>query len=229
MTTRAARRLLIPGLMTMVMLATLLALGTWQVRRLLWKQDLLAAIAAAERAPPIPLASLPPGTAPPPFARLRAEGSFDDLVALYGAEVRGATGGARLLGILRREGAPPVLVDRGWVPVPPPPVPAGAAAIEGFVRPPDNVGPFSPVDDLTGRRFYTLNPSAIGHSLGVANLAPYTLVAMAPPGAPPATPDPARTLPRPPNNHLIYAITWYGLAASLLVVFALYVRKVCRP
>jgi surfeit locus 1 family protein len=228
-TAGAARRLLIPGLMTLVMLATLLTLGTWQVSRLLWKQDLLAAIAAAERAPPVPLASLPPGIAPPPFARLRAEGSFDDLTALYGAEVRGNTGGARLLGILRREGAPPVLVDRGWVPVPPPPVPAGPAAIEGFARPPDSVGPFSPADDLAGRRFYTLNPSAIGHSLGVRNLAPYTLVALAPPGAPPGVPEPARTLPRPPNNHLVYAITWYGLAVALLVVFALYARKVLRP
>ena len=35
-----------------------------------------------------------------------------------------------------------------------------------------------------------------------------------------------RTLPRPPNNHLPYAITWYGLAIALLVIFALYARKV---
>jgi surfeit locus 1 family protein len=52
---------------------------------------------------------------------------------------------------------------------------------------------------------------------------------MSAPGTPPATPDPARTLPRPPNNHLTYAITWYGLAIALLVVFALYARKVRTP
>jgi surfeit locus 1 family protein len=63
----------------------------------------------------------------------------------------------------------------------------------------------------------------------VPNLAPYTLIAMSAPGTPPATPDPARTLPRPPNNHLTYAITWYGLAIALLVVFALYARKVRTP
>ena len=40
---------------------------------------------------------------------------------------------------------------------------------------------------------------------------------------------PARTLPRPANNHLSYAITWYGLATGLLVIFALYARKVLRP
>ena len=220
MTAGTARRLLVPGLMTLVMLATLLTLGTWQVNRLLWKQELLAAIAAGEQRPPVALAESPPA-----FARVRAEGRFDPIVALYGAEVRGNSGGARLLGILHRDGAPPVLVDRGWVPVPPPAVASGPAAVEGFIRPAETAGAFAPADDLAGRRFYTLNPAAIGRALGVPDLAPYTLIAMGPPGIP----DPARTLPRPPNNHLSYAITWYGLAIALLVVFALYARKVLRP
>jgi surfeit locus 1 family protein len=38
-------------------------------------------------------------------------------------------------------------------------------------------------------------------------------------------PDPARHLPRPPNNHLSYAITWYGLAIALVVIFILWARK----
>lgn len=220
MTTGAASRLLLPGLMTLVMLATLLTLGTWQVGRLLWKQNLLAAIAAGEQAPPVPLAGSPPA-----FARVRAEGSFAPVTALYGAEVRGNAGGARLLGILLRDGADPVLVDRGWVPVPPPTVASGPAVVDGFVRLAETPGAFAPADDPAGRRFYTLNPEAIGRALGVPGLAPYTLIAMGPPGLP----DPARTLPRPPNNHLVYAITWYGLAVALLVVFALYARKVLRP
>lgn len=215
-----SRRLLLPGLMTLAMLATLLALGTWQVSRLLWKRELLAAIAASEQRPALPL-----GPNPPAFARVRAEGRFEPITALYGAEVRGDAGGARLLGILRRDGAPPLLVVRGWVPVPPPAIASGPATVEGYIRPADAPGWFSPTDDLAGRRFYTLNPTAIGSALGVPDLAPYTLVAMGPPG----TPDPARTLPRPPNNHLPYAITWYGLAIALLVIFALYARKVARP
>jgi surfeit locus 1 family protein len=36
-------------------------------------------------------------------------------------------------------------------------------------------------------------------------------------------------LPRPPNNHLSYVITWYGLAAALAVIFAAWVRKALRP
>lgn len=232
--TSPLRPLLLPGVMTVVMLATLLGLGTWQVNRMVWKADILAAIALAERAPPVPL-----GPAPPRFARVRAEGVFHPTTALYGAEVRTVatlpTGGARLLAVLRRDGAPPVLVDRGWVPVghpaaPPLPMPAEPAIVEGYVRPPDSAGPFAATDDLANRRFFTLDPAAIGPALGIPELAPFILVALGTPGgASSGSPEPARTLPRPANNHLAYAITWYGLAAGLLVIFAIYARKVLRP
>jgi len=44
-----------------------------------------------------------------------------------------------------------------------------------------------------------------------------------------AIPEPAHALPRPVDNHLSYALTWFGLAATLLVIFILYARKVLRP
>ena len=40
-----------------------------------------------------------------------------------------------------------------------------------------------------------------------------------------SAPIPAEHLPRPPNNHLQYAITWYGLAVALLVIFIVWARK----
>jgi surfeit locus 1 family protein len=42
-------------------------------------------------------------------------------------------------------------------------------------------------------------------------------VVMGPPGS---LPEPTQSLPRPRNSHLGYAITWYGLALSLIGVFA---------
>jgi surfeit locus 1 family protein len=58
---------------------------------------------------------------------------------------------------------------------------------------------------------------AIGAALGLPGTAPYALVLLGPAGR---LPEPAQTLPRPRNNHLGYAITWYGLALSLIGVFA---------
>ena len=81
-------------------------------------------------------------------------------------------------------------------------------------------------DDAAGRRFYTFDPAAIGRALGLEAVAPFGLVALAPPGASPGTlPAAARSLPRPNNPHLGYAITWYGLAVALVGVFAVFARR----
>jgi surfeit locus 1 family protein len=83
------RRLLWPSTMTAVMLVVLLGLGSWQVKRLFWKQALLAEIAQAEAAEPIPLAQLEARGMPSPFMKISATGTFlRDETALYGAEVR---------------------------------------------------------------------------------------------------------------------------------------------
>ena len=229
--TAPARRLLVPALSTLLMLAVLLGLGTWQVRRLAWKRDLLVQIAAAEQAAAIPL---PPH--PAPFQKVAVQGRLrPDLAALYGAEVRDARGGPVLGGQwivpLQREGAPPVLVDLGWVPAQrtaPIVLPGGTTTVDGYVRPPDHPGLFSASDDAPERLFYTLDPQAIGAALGLPDVAPFTLVALGP-TPPQGWPDPAHALPRPPNDHLQYALTWYGLAVVLLVVFILHARKVLRP
>jgi surfeit locus 1 family protein len=96
--------------------------------------------------------------------------------------------------------------------------------VVGYVRPADKPGWFSATDDIAGRQFFTLNPTAIAAGLGLPKVAPFILVALGPP-PPLHWPDPAQHLPRPPNNHLSYAITWYGLAVALIVVFIVWVRQ----
>jgi surfeit locus 1 family protein len=226
----AARRLVVPAVSTAVMLVLLLGLGTWQVQRLAWKTALLAQLDAAELAAPIPL-----GDAPIPFAKVAASGHLrPDLAARYGADVRdtaaGPISGAQLIVPLERAGLPPLLVMLGWVAdrAPLPALPEGTATIAGYVRPAERSRWFSPADDVAGRRFYALDPAAIGPALGLPTVAPFTLVALGPPPAGAATPIPAEHLPQLPNNHLQYAITWYGLAAALLVIFVSYARKVIR-
>ncbi len=221
------RRLLWPGVMAAVMLAALLGLGTWQIERLHWKQGLLAQIARGEAAPAVPLPA-----EPDPFAKVQVTGRLrDDLSASYGAEVRDTSGGpqlgTQLIVPLERKDGDTVLVDRGWVPDSRPraiALPNGEVALEGYVRTGDTPGLFSARDNPATRQFYTLDPAAIGAALGLHRVAPFILVAMGP--APPERyPDPARHLPRPPNNHLSYAITWYGLAFALVVIFVLWARK----
>jgi surfeit locus 1 family protein len=215
------RRLLLPLLVALPVLAVLLYLGTWQVERLGWKAEVLRQIAAAEQGPAQPLA----GSAER-FAKVRATGRFDHArEALLELEVRGPVLGARLLTPLLRDGQPPLLVDRGWVPVTrdqPIARPQGEVSVEGFIRPGEARNSFSATDDTAARRFFTFDPAAIGAAMGLAEVAPFGLVAL---GGPGGLPDPARSLPRPSNSHLGYAITWFGLALSLLGVFFVWARR----
>ncbi len=219
---RAARRgLLLPAGMTLLMLLTLLGLGTWQLRRLQWKEAILAQITAAEAAPAVPLPAVPG-----PFQKVSVTGHFlPGLAARYGVEVRdtpnGPVMGRQLIAPLATEGRV-ILVDRGWVPetgIAAPP--AGPVTITGFARPPEHPRLLGAADNPARREFFTLNPAAIGASLGLSHVAPFTLVALGPAGEPPI---PAQHLPQPMNNHLSYALTWYGLAVVLAVVFIVWAR-----
>jgi surfeit locus 1 family protein len=95
----------------------------------------------------------------------------------------------------------------------------------GYIRLPETPNFLSASDDPEGLRFYTLNPAAIGAALGVPDVAPFTLVALRDKRGAAGAPEPAEGLPRPPNNHLQYALTWFGLAGALLAVFGAWVGK----
>jgi surfeit locus 1 family protein len=218
------RPLLGPSAMAFVMLLILLALGAWQVRRLAWKQGILAHIAAAEAAAPIPLPA-----APGPFQKVSASGRFlPGPTGSYGVAVHdtpaGPVMGWQLLAPFATGGRI-VLVDRGWVPEKTSvPTPAGTVTVVGYVRQPEHPRMLGASDDPVRRQFFTLDPAAIGAALGQPAVAPFTLVALGP-EQPGVLPEPAQQLPRPPNNHLLYAITWFGLAGVLVVMFASWVRK----
>lgn len=227
---RMSRRLLFPGLMTLAMLLVLIGLGTWQIHRLHWKERILAQIARAESAPPVPLTGHPG-----PFEKVAVTGTLrSDLDAHYGVDVRDTRAGTQmgtfLIQPLERPGQPPLLVDRGWVPqhnTVPLRQPHGETTIIGYLHPPETPGLFSPGDDPVARAFYTMDPAKIGASLGLKQVAPYILVALGP-ALPQVYPTPAQHLPRPPNNHLNYAMTWYGLAGALVVIFVSWARKTMR-
>ena len=233
--TPAWRRFLVPSLSTLAMLLLLIGLGTWQVYRLHWKEGILAQIAKAEAAPPIPLPAEPEPYTPSPYTKIAVTGRYRfDQAAQYGAEVRdtsaGPTMGAYQIVPLERTGAPTILVDRGWIPQNRQASlsqPAGAVTVAGYVRPEETQHWFSPTDDDAGRQFFTLDPAVIGAVVGAPNPEPYTLVALGPETAG-TYPAPAQHLPRPPNNHLSYVITWYGLAVALLIIFGAWVRKALR-
>ncbi len=222
------RRLVGPALGTLFLFVVLIGLGAWQVERLGWKNRLVAAIDQANERDPVQLSSTPR-----PFEKVEVAGRWLASVARYGAEVRdtrsGPRMGSQLVGVLSRPGSPAVLVLLGWVvdgvSVK---LPTGEVRVVGYVRPLEHQGWLSAGDNTTTARFFTLNPLVIGKALSV-DVEPFTVVSLLP-GTGSVVysglePIPADQLPRPLNNHLSYAATWFGLAATLLVVFGIWVRR----
>ena len=211
------------------MIAILLSLGVWQVRRLAWKERILARIAAAEAAPPIPLPAHPDR-----FLKVAVTGRFrPDLAVHFGAEVRdtraGPAMGTELVVPLERAGGQPILVDRGWIPLSFPATiawPTGETTVAGFVLRGEHPGLFTPRAEPRRRRVFVLDPQMIGQMVELPQVAPFTLIALAPPGAAIAGyPAPARHLPRPPNHHLVYAVIWFTLAGAMAVIFGVWARE----
>ncbi len=227
------------GLNLTVLAATLvlLGLGTWQMQRLAWKEALIREREAglAMAAAPLP-ADFPDADAARAFdfRHVSVAGRFrHDLEQLYGAEARANVLGHHVLTpLVSGEGGPAVLVDRGWVPADkahPASRPngqiEGEVTIEGIARyrADDRPGPFTPDNDPAGGRWYHYDLDAMSTALGI-EVAPVVVEAGDLPN-PGGLPIGGRTRIHLANNHLQYAITWYGLAAALVGVYIVYRRQ----
>jgi surfeit locus 1 family protein len=122
-----------------------------------------------------------------------------------------------------------VYVNRGFVPqersdsyARPP---TGMMEVEGLLRAPERGSWFTPDPDLAKRTFYARDPlrmaAVTGLPGGTLGLSVDLLASETPAGG---LPQAGETLISFPNDHLQYAITWYGLAAALLAVFVVYAR-----
>lgn len=207
-------------------LAALLALGTWQVQRLGWKTELIAAREASLARPPVALSGITRDRIMPAFRRVRAGGEFLHQKEIrLGPRTRNGAAGWHVITPLRLTGGGTVLVNRGWVPhrrkdpaTRRAGLVKGPVRVEGLARVPPPPGRFTP-DNVPGRGdWYHADIAAMASHLGLDNVRPY-LIDAGPNPNPGGLPIGGQTIVRPPNNHLAYALTWYALAAVLLAIY----------
>jgi surfeit locus 1 family protein len=246
----AARRgLLIPVVFVVLAVAGLLALGTWQVQRKAWKEDLVSAL--GKRLSDAPVA-LPPASqwgsldpAADEFTRVRFTAAFlpgrrlDDPQR----EARLYTGGASALRTdikgpgyfvfapARLSDGSTVVVNRGYVanprPIastPPVALPPGPVEVIGVIRWPERPSWFDTVHSATEDLWFVRDPLAMAAQNGWGYVAPFYIDMEAP--------DPPGDVPKPGpiqvhlrNEHLQYAITWFGLAAVVIVMFVIWLAR----
>lgn len=226
-------------------LAVLLWLGFWQLERYEDKSRMLAGIAASAGQPPRDGQDKAEH-----YSRARLSGRFlpdstvfvpDTLAESGFSPAGGAEGrlGVHVLAVLRLDNGAAILVDRGFVPTgprgEPPPITTapGPVSLTGFWRPPEGRHWFAIPDQPARRIFAVRDPATIGKALGLDIAAAAIFEVERQPGelregVLPRGATAPEIIGRIPNNHLSYALTWFGLAATLAGVYLALVLHVRR-
>jgi surfeit locus 1 family protein len=212
-------------------IAILIGLGIWQLDRKVWKENLIATVSMrVARAPE----ALPPRDA---WARLVPAANEYSRVAfsaefLDGQEAYVYTAGSSLRADVEGQGfwvfAPArlaggsvVLINRGFEPTDrknpatrAQGEPHGSVDVVGYMRWPEARGLFTPADDTKNNVWYARDPKAMAEAHKWAVAAPF-YIDQESPMPPGGLPKPGKIEVKMPNNHLQYALTWFGLALAL--------------
>lgn len=231
----------------LALMALFITLGTWQVERLGEKERLIANVTARFNEPPKPF---------PAFADWKvfdADGYDYRPVSLTGTyrpqgtvlvfdsldEPKGKFSGPGywvMTPFMLATGGS-VFINRGFVPEASGPafaqggtVEPGLLSIAGVARNAEAIGSFTPAPDLTRHVEWVRNPARLAAMAGDLPQPVASVYIDLPAGPEGALPQGGETVVEFPNNHLGYAMTWYGFA--LLVPFLLFFwvrRQRVRP
>jgi len=217
---------------SLLALFTFLALGVWQIERRAWKLALIAAVEERVHAPPRQAPSPHTWRTMDPrrdaYRHVTIRGRFlNDRETLVQALTEDGAG-FWVMTPLRSDAGFVVLINRGFVP-PERAAPAtrrqvsGVTGVTGLLRTSEPGGSMLRSNQPTQGRWFSRDVAAIAHARGLQGAAPYFIDADAAPDRT-AWPRGGMTVLAFPNNHLIYSITWFGLAALSLTGLVLVLR-----
>jgi surfeit locus 1 family protein len=233
---------LVPSIFFIISLAILLGLGSWQVKRLTWKNNLVEIVnSRIDTAPQ----SLPPQSTWKQldvdqyiYRLAKARGTFDpkDEVHIFTKVLPGkgeysGTGFWVIAPFYLKDGGV-VLVNRGFVPekfkqrrtrI----TPQGKQTITGIIKTSQGTNFFTPDTDFKRNIWFTRDIKAISEHLELKNSAPFMIALTNSSNASPL-PQPRVIDVELSNKHLGYAVTWFGLALTLIGVFVVFSFK-SRP
>jgi surfeit locus 1 family protein len=226
---RSPKPLWLGAVFVAIGMAILIGLGTWQLQRLSWKEELLAHIAALQSAAPRPLGALASGS-PEALDFVRASLECPGLERRPHASVyaiQEGEAGSRWVVACPAPGGRSILVDRGFVG-------EGEVASSDVALPSTVVGILrqvgkpswaTPANDPGNNRWFWRDIPAMAKALGAERPLPVVLM-LESPGPAAGAPHPAPLPTEISNRHLEYALTWYGLAVALAGVYiALLLRR----
>jgi surfeit locus 1 family protein len=228
--------MLVPSALALTGFVVLLGLGTWQIERKAWKEALIARLQERVSAQPQPLPApeqwpqLKPENSE--FRRVKAALEFLDRPHAYlfasGSALRPdiKSPGYFVFAPARLQSGAIVVVDVGHVgPDRRYPWTGGKAEIVGYLRWPEAPSWFVADHDASGSVWFVRDHRSMAKLKGWGDeVAPFYIdqESPVPPGG---LPKPGPLAVQLRNDHLQYALTWYGLAVVLAVIFAIWAAK----
>lgn len=208
----------------LVLVAVFLALGAWQVERLFWKLNLIERVEGRIHAEPVAAPTEADWSGitreKDEYRRVTATGLFhhDRTVLVQAVTERGA--GFWVLTPLSPADGSTILINRGFVPADrsapeariASEIAAGPVAVTGLLRMSEQGGAFLRTNDPANDRWFSRDVAAIAAAKGLERVAPYFIDADATPNAG-GLPIGGLTVVDFRNSHLVYALTWFALAA----------------
>ncbi|CAN7415150.1 SURF1 family protein [Mesorhizobium sp. LjNodule214] len=223
----------------LVVFVILLALGTWQMQRLHWKEGLLQTIDQRTHSAPRPLAEVESQFASSgdiDYTPVTVSGTFLHQGERHFYSTWDGAAGFDVITPLQLDDGRFVLINRGFVPYDlkdatkrPQGQVAGKVTVTGLARNPLPAKPsmMVPDNDVQKNIFYWKDRDVMAASAGLpgaARLVPFFIDADKTPN-PGGLPVGGVTIIDLPNSHLQYAFTWYGLAAALAGVLIFRLRR----
>ncbi len=233
---RSRATLVLVALVALAGIVGFARLGIWQVERLFWKRALIERVESRIHAPAIaaPGPAAWADIAEAEYTRVSLTGHFlHEREALVQAVTeRGA--GSWVLTPLVTDSDFTVLVNRGFVP----PerrerasraqaLPEGTVTVTGLLRLSEPGGGFLRANAPAEDRWHSRDVAAIAAARSLSPVAPYFVDADATPN-PGGFPVGGLTVVRFSDNHLVYAVTWFALAAMVAAALAFVLRHEAR-
>lgn len=220
----------IPTFITAVALIVLITLGSWQMNRLNWKQDVIRQMNEKSSLEPMELPAVIDNFDELKYRRVKLKGEFmheKEVHLFVGARSERGRPGYDILTPFKKEDGSYVLVDRGWVDYDKKlaanrleTLVKGVVEIEGMVQNAEHKGRFTPDNDVEKNLWFWIDIDAIKSYAGV-HLKNLYIRALKKEGDN-TYPIAGEKIIKIRNDHLQYAITWYSFAIILLVIYFLY-------
>lgn len=213
-------------LLALPILAALIWLGVWQANRANWKADLIASFERAAQSEPVPLEVAVCSAEPAEGRVVGAHGASGPTLRMFGHNAASAAGwrliqaapgcGVGSVAVLVETGFEPLII--GDLPVSTEPAaPPTRFMVEAFPDRSFMAAPNSPERN----EWHWFDAPGMAKALGVSGVDTRYVLA-------PFDGLPDFLIRTPPSRHIGYSVTWFGMAAAFLLIYAAFHARAGR-